>query len=204
MMKNIIKYLCLAGLAGLLSGCKNTPPEVLNWKPDGKVLIVCYSESCNQNTLTVAKWIRELTNGSLHQIRMKTPYSKEYRKVLKESKHHLDNRIFPEILPFDGDIKEYDIIFIGSPVWYGTFAPPLESFIRKYDFSGKTVIPFCTHGGGGAGKIYEDLKKILPGAEVKPGLTVKGSNIIERTFKRGTKNKSSKEEIIHFLNRIKQ
>lgn len=203
-MKNIAKYLCIAGLLGALCGCRNSQPEeVLTWKPEGKVLIVCYSESGNQNTLTVANWIQELTGGSLHQIKMKTPYSKDYRDVLKESKHHIDNKISPEILPFGEDVKDYDIIFIGSPVWYGTFAPPMGTFLKQHDFFGKTVIPFCTHGGGGAGKLYDDLKTAIPGAKILPGLTVKGSNIVERTIGRGTKSKASKDEVIRHLNNIK-
>ena len=199
------KVLFMTGLASLLAGlcgCSSEPRAELLRKPEGKILIVCYSESPNQNTMTAAKWIRQQVGGDICVIKMVTPYSDSYRKVLKESKHHLDNDIKPEILPLDKNVADYDVIFVGSPVWYGTFAPPLGTFFSKYDLSGKTVIPFCTHGGGGAGHLFEDVAKAAPKSKVLPGLSLKGSNVVERTIGRGTRNKASVNEVVRWLNQI--
>lgn len=192
-MASIIVFFC---------GCSNNPQVMLNKKPIGKILIACYSESPNQNTLTVAKWIQEQLNADLHVIKMEKPYSNSYKKVLKESKYHLDNNINPEILPFNMNIENYDIVFIGSPVWYGTFAPPIKTFLSQNDFSGKTVIPFCTHGGGGFGHLYEDIAKLLPNSKVLSGLTLRGSNVIERTIRRGTASKESSDKVVLWLNEV--
>ena len=192
----------LATLLGFLCGCSSEPHAELICKPTGKILIVCYSESGNQNTLTAAKWIQEQLGGDLYQITMVKPYSKSYREVLKESKRHLDNKVFPEILPFAGNVADYDIIFAGSPVWYGTFAPPLGTFFNSHDLSGKTVIPFCTHGGGGAGHLFEDIAKAAPRSKILPGLALKGSNVLERTIGRGTRDKVSPDEVVRWLNQI--
>ena len=194
----------LAALLALLPGCsgKKGPEPLLTKKPGGKVLIVCYSQSATRNTLTVARWIREKVGGDLFEIVMEKPYSDSYAKVLIESKKHLDGKIKPAIKPFKGEFKAYDTVFVGSPVWYNTFAPPLGTFLSQHDFKGKTVIPFCTHGGGGPGHLYADLKAAVPGAKVLEGLTMKGHNIIERTFGRGTADKCSPAEVVEWLNKV--
>lgn len=199
------KRSALFPLAGFLCccfcGCSNPPEKaVLNRKPEGRVLIVCYSESGNKNTLAAAKMLHRLTGGDLREIEMVKPYGRSYSAVLKESKEHLDRKILPPIKPVDAKAADYDTIFVGSPVWYGTYAPPLGSYLAANDFNGKTVIPFCTHGGGGAGHLYEDLAKALPTARILPGLTIRGSNVVERTFGRGTVDKVTPDELIRILN----
>jgi len=201
-MKRSAIMAAAASLWGLLCGCSNSSQVALARKPEGKILIVCYSESANQNTLTAAKWIQQQVGGDLCVIKMVPPYSDSYRKVLKESKHHLDNNIKPEILPLGKNVADYDIVFVGSPVWYGTFAPPLGTFFSQNDLSGKTVIPFCTHGGGGAGHLFDDVAKAVPKSKVLPGLTLKGSNVVERALGRGTASKASPDEVVKWLNEI--
>lgn len=190
----------IASVLGFLFGCSNASPATLIRKPEGRILIVCYSESANQNTMTAATWIQQQVGGDLCAVKMVAPYSESYRDVLKEAKNHLDNGIKPEILPLDKDVSNYDIVFVGSPVWYGTFAPPLGTFFSKNDLSGKTVIPFCTHGGGGAGHLFEDVAKAAPESKILPGLELKGSNVVERTLGRGTASKASPNDVVNWLN----
>ena len=201
-MRKMVLMTVMASLLGFFCGCSNSSPVTLNRKPEGRILIVCYSESANQNTMTAATWIQEQVGGDLCAVKMVTPYSDSYSKVLKEAKNHLDNGIKPEILPLDKNVGDYDIVFVGSPVWYGTFAPPLGTFFSKNDLSGKTVIPFCTHGGGGSGHLFEDVAKAAPKSKVLPGLALKGSNVVERTIGRGTASKASPDEVIEWLNEI--
>ncbi len=201
-MRKTVLMTLMASLLGFFCGCSNSSPVTLNRKPEGRILIVCYSESANQNTMTAATWIQEQVGGDLCSIKMAAPYSDSYRDVLKEAKNHLDNGIKPEILPLDKNVGDYDIVFVGSPVWYGTFAPPLGTFFSQNDLSGKMVIPFCTHGGGGAGHLFEDVAKAVPKSKVLPGLTLKGSNVVERTIGRGTASKASPDEVIEWLNEI--
>lgn len=186
-----------------LSGNSNAKTlEVVN-KPQGKTLIVYYSQSKNKNTETIAKWINNSIGGDLYEIEMIEPYSDSYKKVLKESKEQIDNNTLPAIKPFDKKLADYDTIFIGSPIWYGTYAPPVATFLANNNLKDKFVIPFCTHGGGGAGHFYEDINKNAKGALITPnGFTAKGSNIVERTFGYGTKNKVSQDDIVKWLNQI--
>lgn len=201
-MKNSPFMAALASVCAFFCGCDQEQPAALKRRPVGRILIVCYSESANRNTMAAAELIRSQVGGDLAEIKMVKPYSSGYRQVLKESKRHLDGGVKPEILPLGKNAADYDVIFIGSPVWYGTFAPPVGTFLAQNDLSGKTVIPFCTHGGGGAGRLYDDLAKAAPGAKILPGLTLRGSNVVERTLGRGTKDKVKPREIVERLNEI--
>jgi multimeric flavodoxin WrbA len=87
---------------------------------------------------------------------------------------------------------EYDTIFVGSPNWWGTMAPPLLTFLSSYDFTGKKVIPFFTHGGGGMGNCEENVKKAIPTAKMVYGKTWWGSFV-----------KSKKDEIAAWAKSVK-
>ena len=196
--------LCVIGICAC-GFCGKTDQDTvsLTSKPKGKVLIVYYSQSKAKNTQTVANWIHAKTGGDIYEIEMETPYPDSYKQTIKESKKHRDEGILPQIKPFPKNIKDYDIIFIGAPIWYGTFPPPVATFLKDKNFAGKKVIPFCTHGGGGAGTYYEDIAEAVKGAKIeKNGLTVKGSNQIERRLSYGTKNKVPQDDVTDWLNDV--
>ena len=121
-----------------------------------KILIAYYSYS--GNTKNVAKIIQEETSGTLFEIEPK----EKAEKVIPELKNQVD-------------VSNYDIIFIGTPVWWYTFATPIRTFLSNNDFKGKTIVPFCTHGGGGASNTYKDMEEICRGAEFKKGFTSYGN-----------------------------
>ena len=98
----------------------------------------------------------------------------------------------------------YDVVFIGSPVWYGTYAPPVAEFLKTHAFAGKTAVPFCTHGGGGAGRFYADLRKSCPEAKVLDGLSLRGSNQIERRLGVGVNARHTENDVVEWLNRLFQ
>jgi flavodoxin len=101
-------------------------------------------------------------------------YSLEYNAASKEIRNEIARGFCPKLKSGNDSINEYDVIFAGSPNWFKTLAPPLLSFLRKHDFSGKKIVPFCTHGGGGFGQIVNDIAKECPNAEILPGLAVTG------------------------------
>jgi flavodoxin len=205
--KTLTLVLCLlflfaifAIVNGLLT--KEEEAELVK-KPEGKVLVVYYSESPNKNTQTVAMWIHEAVGGDIQKIEMVEPYTGSYGEILRRSREEFKNNIKPEIKPFERNITDYDVIFIGSPIWFSTYALPVATFLANNSFKGKTIVPFCTHGGGGAGNFYDDIRKNAQGASVvKPGFTAKGSNQIERRLGRGTKNKLSKNNVVVWLNEV--
>ena len=75
------------------------------------------------------------------------------------------------------NMDEYDAIILGYPSWYGTFPMAMFTFLEEYDFSGKTILPFCTHEGSGMGRSESDLKKLCPNANLLSGLPIKGSGV---------------------------
>lgn len=200
---NTILMACVMIGVNMFGLKKAAAEETLTVKPEGKVLVVYYSQSKNKNTGTIAKWIHEALGGDIYEIERAEPYSDSYREVLKESKAENESGINPKIKPFDKNVADYDIVFIGSPIWYGTYAPPVKTFLADNNLQGKTVVPFCTHGGGGASHFYEDVAKNAKGSpKVLEGFTAKGSNIVERTIGWGTKNKVSQDDVVTWLNKI--
>lgn len=81
-----------------------------------------------------------------------------------------ENNIKPELVNL-GDISEYDIIFVGTPVWWYTMASPVRTYLSEHNWNNKIIVPFCTHGGGGASNTYTDIKKLSKNAEVLCGYT---------------------------------
>jgi len=197
------KILCTA-LAILTSafGTNAEAVELVN-KPEGKILVVYFSESPNQNTHTVAMWIHEAVGGDIQRIRMIEPYVGSYGEILNRGREEFQSNVRPAIRPLEKNIADYDIIFIGSPIWFSTYAPPLATFLDGNDFTGKTIVPFCTHGGHGAGNFYDDIKKNTEGAiRVLPGFTGIGSNQVERRLRRGTRHMMSNNDVIVWLNEV--
>jgi len=75
-------------------------------------------------------------------------------------------------------MADYDVIFMGYPNWWGTIPMPMYTFLDEYNFSGKTIIPFCTHKGSQMGNSVNDIKKLCPNAKVLDGLAIRGENAV--------------------------
>ena len=140
---------------------------------DSKTLVVYYSRT--GNTEAVAKHIQELTGADLFRVETVRDYPADYRETTDVAKKELNGNARPEIKGEVAGISEYDTIFIGFPIWWGTYPMCIASFLDTYDLGGKTVIPFCTHGGGGADKGFTDVERETPGATNKKGLSLSGS-----------------------------
>lgn len=112
-----------------------------------RTLIACYSWS--GNTREVAVQIQKLTGGTLFEIAPVTPYPVNYNDCLKQAKADIDRKFRPPLKNDVINMDQYDVIFVGSPNWWGTIAPPVSTFLASHDWSGKTLIPFFTHGSGG-------------------------------------------------------
>ncbi|WP_051788808.1 flavodoxin [Pelosinus sp. UFO1] len=144
--------------------------------PKGKkVLIAYYTRSGNARD--VAQEIKQQFGGDLFEIQTRNAYPEAYPDVVLQAKNEIQQGIKPELKNKVQDIRSYDVIFIGTPVWWGTLAPPVSSFLSAYDFSGKTVIPFCTYKTTGLGGIVGDVKTILPNANVLNGIAVKDGEV---------------------------
>lgn len=142
----------------------------------GKILIVCYSQS--GNTYKTACGIQKRTSGELCEIFQRQPYPMDYDSLLRQVKKEIGSGAVPPLLPIMQKPEEYDVIFAGTPNWCDTVAPPLAAFFKKYKLSGKTIVPFCTHGGG-SGHIFEDIARLCPECEIEEGFSVMGRSTVE-------------------------
>lgn len=114
------------------------------------------------NAELIANWIAEETGGDLFSIKTQNKYSSDYDECLNQARKERDNNERPALVGRVNNIDDYDVIFLGFPNWWYTCPMAVFTFIESYDLSGKTIIPFCTHGTGGLSRTIRDLKNILP------------------------------------------
>ncbi len=141
----------------------------------GRVLIAYYSWS--GNTRFAAEQIQKLTGGTLFEIKPLKPYPSNYSACVDQAKKECREGTRPELAAKVQDFAKYNVIFVGTPNWWSTMAPPVRSFLSEYDFSGKTVIPFVTHGGGGMANCERDMRKTCPKANFGKAGAFSGGSI---------------------------
>ena len=142
-----------------------------NWK----VLTVFYSHS--GNTRACADQIHRTVGGDIVEIVPVEPYPQDYEAVVKQAKQELKSGYKPALRTRVENIESYDVIFVGSPNWWNTVAPPVMTFLSEHDLSGKAAVPFITHGGGGLGRSAQDIPRLCPDATVLEGLAVLGDDV---------------------------
>lgn len=114
------------------------------------------------NAAKIADWINQRVGGDLFSITVKEPYSSDYDECLNRAAEEKAANARPELANHVENMEQYDVIFLGFPNWWYTVPMAIHTFLEEYDFSGKTVIPFCTHGTGGLASTIQDIKKDLP------------------------------------------
>lgn len=134
------------------------------------------------NTRVLAEMIAEQTGAELFEIRAAKPYPKEYSAAIDVAKAEQNAKARPALAE-DKDISGYDTIFLGYPIWWGDLPMAVYTFLEAHDWSGKTVIPFCTHEGSG-----------LSGTENTLRRTLKGSKVLKSLVMRGTTAQNSRDE----------
>ena len=140
-----------------------------------KVLVLYYSQT--SNTRGVAQEIATRLNADIEEIVPVQAYDGDFQATIDRCMKEREQGITPEIKPLPADISAYDMIFIGYPVWFGTFAPPVAAFLDQVDLSGKKVVPFCTFGSGGLESSTKDLAAKQPKAEILPGYGVRAARL---------------------------
>lgn len=148
--------------------------------PYSKILIAYFSRKGNNyvngritnlpigNTEIVAQKIQKLTGGDLFEIRTAKQYPEDYYKATEIAKEEKRQNARPELANKLDDISPYEVVFLGYPNWWGTMPMAVFTFLESYDFTGKTIAPFCTHEGSGLGSSERDIKKLCPNANVLP------------------------------------
>lgn len=152
-----------AALFGMTAAAQTTGEEKAA-AGNSKILIAYYSLS--GNTRKVAEAIQEKTGGDLFEIQTVSAYPTEYKEQTVQAKKEINENYRPELKNKVADMSKYDVVFIGSPNWWGTITPAVSSFIESYDLSGKKIVPFVTHGGGGVQNTVKNLTAQCKGCNV--------------------------------------
>ena len=128
------------------------------------------------NTKIVADYISEITGAGQFEIIAEKDYDMPYMDLIKVAQEETKTGELPA---YKGDVDKspYDVIFIGGPIWWGTYPQVMFTFFKDHDLSGKTVIPFTTHEGSGLASTVQDVKKAFPEADVKPGFAIYGHEV---------------------------
>ncbi|MBF0474721.1 MAG: NAD(P)H-dependent oxidoreductase [Deltaproteobacteria bacterium] len=140
-----------------------------------KMLITYYSRT--GNTREVANQIHQRVGGEIIELQTVNPYPEDYEELKKQAMQELKSGFKPELKIKVKEIGSYDVIFVGTPIWWGTMAAPVKSFLSRYDLSGKTIAPFITHAGSGLGQSVSDMAALCPHSRILDGLAVWGNRV---------------------------
>lgn len=129
------------------------------------------------NTEVMSGIISKLTGGDLFKIEQVQAYSKNYNECIAQAQSDQKRSVRLQLKTYLKSIDGYDVIYLGFPNYWGTLPMAVLTFLEHYDFSSKTIIPFCTHEGSGMGSSISDIKQLCPTANVKSGLAVHGGSV---------------------------
>ena len=187
MLKKIVSAFMTVAMLMAITGCSSSPEEPQEeQKPqqeqtqepkDSGILIAYFSKT--GNTEEAAKEIQSLTDGTLVEIEPVDAYPDSYQETVDIAQEELESNARPEIKDINEDISAYDTIFVGYPIWWHDAPMAVYTFLEKYDFAGKTVIPFCTSGGSDIEESLTGIRNAVKDVEILEGLTANDSDDIE-------------------------
>ncbi len=142
---------------------------------ENNILVAYFSHS--GNTRVIATQIRESIGSDIFEIMAVDPYPSDYDVVVEQARKELRKEYRPKLKTKVENMESYNVVFVGYPIWWGTIPMPVATFLSEYDFSGKTIIPFCTHGGSGLGRSVTDIKELCPQSTILDGIAVRGRDV---------------------------
>lgn len=159
------------------------------------MLILYYSQT--GTTSVVAEELQRQTGADIERFDVEQVYDGNFEQTIERVRHERESGIVPALKPLQSAVSDYDVIFLGYPIWFGTYAPPVMALLSSVDFKGKTVVPFCTFGSGGLESSAADLTQALPGAFVAKGFGIRQARmkylggelnrfLLENAYKHGT------------------
>ena len=142
--------------------------------------IVVRNNNVLGNMQYMAMTIQEAIGGELFRIETKEKYPLEHETLVNQAKEEQNEEVRPELATHIENVEQYDMIFLGYPNWWGDMPQPLYTFLEEYDFSGKTIIPFNSHGGSGFSNTIEEIKKLQSNATVRDdGLSISRNDVAD-------------------------
>lgn len=186
-----IKMIFAALMALVALGCAANAKQENNSNTDskmekGKILVVYFSHAGENysvgnitvgNTKIVADYISEITGAEQFEIVADKNYDMPYMQLIDVAKKEANDGELPAMVGKLDNIDQYDTIFIGGPVWWGTYPQVMFTFFRDYDLNGKVIYPFTTHEGSGLASCVQDVSKAYPKADVKSGFAIAGHDV---------------------------
>jgi len=137
---------------------------------NAKILITYFS--WGGNTEGVAEAIDKQIDADVIELELETPYSSNYNTVLDQAQKDMNSNARPKLKTKINNLDDYDVIMIGYPNWWATIPMPIATLLESYDFKGKIIIPFCSHGGGGLGQSVSDIAKLAPNSTIGHPLSI--------------------------------
>lgn len=163
----------------LIASCSSSQVQEVNTGTkttlaSDKVLIVYLSRT--NNTKAIAEIIQQNVGGSLVALELEKPYPENYQATVQQVADENASGYLPPLKTKIDSIQKYDVVFVGFPTWGMQLPPPMKSFLKQYDLSGKTIVPFNTNGGYGIGTSFQTVKELCPTSNVLEGFTIRGGS----------------------------
>ena len=192
----------------LISSCSSAEMKNFDVKNDTtnrskKVLIVYLSRT--NNTKAIAEIIYKNIGGTLVALELEKPYPENYSATVQQVVRENETGYLPPLKTKIDSIENYDFVFVGFPTWDMKMPPPMKSFLKQYNLTGKTVIPFNTNAGYGAGSSFQTVKELCPNSNVLKGFEITGG--VERDGVllaiKDEKRKEAETKVKEWLQKIK-
>lgn len=173
---NVMMQFMLA-ISLLVSACSLSPMKERYTKggtaiDPNKVLIVYLSRT--NNTKAIAEIIQDNVGGTLVALELEKPYPENYLATVRQVANENETGFLPPLKTMIDSIEKYDVVFVGFPTWGMQLPPPMKRFLKQYDLSGKTIVPFNTHGGYGIGSSFQTVKELCSNSTVAEGFSIGG------------------------------
>ncbi len=140
-----------------------------------KMLVLYYSET--GVTKAVAEELQKQTGADMEAVEAVEPYTGIFQETIERGQREMQSGEMPALKPLTKKVADYDIVFLGYPIWFGTYANPIATLVKNEDFAGKKIVPFCTFGSGGLNTSSDALKKALPKAQIMEGYGVRTARV---------------------------
>lgn len=170
-----MKKTVLVAMAALMAVASYAQKKSASESVGTKSLVLYYSQT--GATKAVADELKVQLGADIDSIVAENPYLGTFEETMKRCQQEMAGSVLPTLKPLNADIAKYDTIYLGYPVWFGTFARPMISYLKNTSLEGKVVIPFCTFGSGGLTETTAELKKVQPNATIMEGYGVRNARI---------------------------
>src|SRR5688572_20597212 len=169
----------------LISACSSSQVKHGNASMDStinsdKILIVYLSRT--NNTKAIAEIIHRNAGGTLVALELEKPYPENYQATVEQVVKENETGYLPPLKTKIDSIQKYNVVFVGFPTWGMKLPPPMKSFLKQYDLSGKTIVPFNTNDGYGEGSSFQTVKELCPNSKVLEGFTMRGGSERDRQY----------------------